>query len=411
MKLRYRDLVDLSTRAMGTNKLRSILTMLGVAIGVFSVVGVMTALSAIRQNIDSGLNFLAANVFEISKFPPIRTEGGRATWWRRPNITPRQATEFVARMQQEDIIVTLRGQNSGQEIRFGDRNTGPIHTIVGSNENFILTHNFEIDAGRNLSEADLAFNRPVIVLGAEVVEQLFFDMDPVGQWVVADGQRYEVIGTLKARGKLFGNAMDNFVLVPIPRFVQYNWHPRRSMELSVMAPSVEQMAAVEDLIIGHFRHVRGLLPGQENDFDVYSNESLQEAFAQIANIVGIGGLLISGIALLCAGVGIMNIMLVSVTERTREIGLRKSIGARRSDILLQFLLEAVALSLLGGLMGIALGVLVGNVVAAQLNVPMILPWFWIAAAVTICTAIGVGFGFFPALRAARMRPVEALRYE
>jgi putative ABC transport system permease protein len=157
--------------------------------------------------------------------------------------------------------------------------------------------------------------------------------------------------------------------------------------------------------------VRGLEPEEDNNFEVTSNDSLQEAFAKIATIIGTGGLLISAIALLCAGVGIMNIMLVSVTERTREIGLRKSIGARKKDILLQFLLEAVALSLLGGLGGIVLGWLAGNFVAAQMNVPMIIPWFWISAAIAICTLIGVSFGFFPALRAARLRPVEALRYE
>jgi putative ABC transport system permease protein len=411
MKLRPKDLLEISTRAIGTNKLRSVLTMLGVAIGVFSVVGVMTALSAIRQSIDSGLSVFAANVFEISKYPAIRFDGGNANWWRRPNITPRQAMELARRMEAESVIVTIYSRDGGERVSFGERSTGRNIAIFGTNENFPLTHKFTIDRGRNVSPTDIEFNRPVIVLGSNIVERLFPDMDPLGQLVVADGERYEVIGTLEERGEMFGNSMDNLVLIPITRFVANNWGHWRSMDISVMSDSVEQMLDVEDLAIGHFRQVRELQPGEENDFEIYSNDSLQEAFANIAKIVGTGGLLISAIALLCAGVGIMNIMLVSVAERTREIGLRKSIGARRRDILLQFLLEALALSIIGGAFGILAGWALGNVVAAQMNVPMIIPWFWISMAVAVCSLIGVTFGFFPALRAANLKPVDALRYE
>ncbi|MGC9450766.1 MAG: ABC transporter permease [Oceanipulchritudo sp.] len=411
MKLQATDLLDLSARALGANKLRSGLTILGITIGVFSVVGVMTALSAIRQSIDTGLSIFAANVFEISKFPAIRMEGGRADWWRRPNIMPRQAMEFARRMEQEGLPVTVYAVDHGERVRFEDRKTSPNNAIFGTNENFLLTNKYEIAYGRNLSATDLEFNRPVIVLGHDIEQELFPNQNPIGRTVVADDNRYTVVGVLKQRGKLFGNSMDNIVLIPVTRFVANNWNWRRSMDISVMAPSATAMEPTQDTAIGIFRQVRGLKPGEENDFEIYSNDSLQEAFAKIARVIGTGGLLISAIALLCAGVGIMNIMLVSVTERTREIGLRKSIGARRQDILLQFLLEAVALSLLGGLAGIVLGWVVGNLVAAQMRVPMIIPWLWIGVALAVCTAIGISFGFFPALRAARLKPVEALRYE
>lgn len=411
MHLRIKDLLEVSTRAVGTNKLRSALTMLGVAIGVFSVVGVMTALSAIRQSIDTGLSVFAANVFEISRNPPIQFEGGNRSWWRRPSITPRQAMELTLRLQAEGINVTIYGRDGGESVRYDDRTSGRSNTIFGTNENFLLTHKYEIDTGRNLSQSDIEFNRPVVVLGSAIVEKLFYDANPIGETVIADGERYEVIGTLQERGEIFGNSMDNIVLIPITRFVATNWGHWRSMDISVLAPSLEQMSDTQDLAIGHFRQVRGLEPGEENDFEIFSNDSLQEAFADIARIVGTGGLMISAIALLCAGVGIMNIMLVSVAERTREIGLRKSIGARRRDILYQFLIEAIALSLIGGAFGILGGWLVGNVVAAQMNVAMIIPWLWIAVAVAVCSVIGVSFGFFPALRAANLKPVDALRYE
>jgi putative ABC transport system permease protein len=411
MKLQLHDLVDLSARALGANKLRSGLTILGITIGVFSVVGVMTALSAIRESIDTGLSVFAANVFEISKYPAIQFDGNRAKWRKRPNITPRQAMEFAERMAEEGIPVTVSGTDGGERVRFEERVTSPVNRIVGTNENFLLTNKYDIAYGRNLTQSDLEFNRPVIVLGSTVVEEVFPDQNPIGKTVVADDNRYTVVGVLEERGKLFGNSMDNLVLIPVTRFVANNWGHWRSMQIAVMAPSTLDLGPTQDVAIGNFRQVRGLEPEEENDFEIYSNDSLQAAFADIARIVGTGGLLISAIALLCAGVGIMNIMLVSVTERTREIGLRKSIGARKRDILRQFLLEAIALSLLGGFAGIVLGWVLGNFVAAQMNVPMIIPWFWIGVAIGTCTAIGVTFGFFPAYRAAQLKPVEALRYE
>jgi len=411
MKLQPLDLIHLSVRAIGTNKLRSGLTILGITIGVFSVVGVMTALSAIRQSIDSGLSVFAANVFEISKYPALQFDGGHSRWRNRPNIMPRQALEFAEVMSEEGVPVTVSAVDWGERVRFEDRVTDPVYRIFGTNENYLLTNKYEIAYGRNIAFSDLEFNRPVIVLGSEVTEELFPDQNPIGKSVIADDNRYTVIGVLEERGNLFGQSMDSIVLIPVTRFVANNWNRWRSMEIAVMAPTQQAMMETQDLAIGKFRVIRGLEPEEENDFEVYSNDSLQAAFAQIATVVGAGGLVISAIALLCAGVGIMNIMLVSVTERTREIGLRKSIGARKQDILLQFLLEAIALSLLGGFFGIILGWVVGNFVAAQMQVSMIIPWLWIGVAIGVCTAIGVCFGFFPALRAARLKPVEALRYE
>ena len=411
MNLQLQDLLHLSARALGANKLRSGLTILGITIGVFSVVGVMTALSAIRQSIDTGLSVFASNVFEISKNPAISFEDNRSRWRRRPGIQPRQALELADRMREEGIPVTVSAVDRGEAVRFEDRKTAPNNAIFGTNENFLLTHKYDIANGRNISLSDMEFNRPVIVLGADIAEELFPDRDPIGKSVVADDNRYTVIGVLERRGKLFGSSMDNIVVIPITRFVANNWNRWRSMDIAVLAPSAADMGWTQDLAIGHFRQIRGLEPEEENNFDLYSNDSLQAAFAEIAKVIGTGGLLISAIALLCAGVGIMNIMLVSVTERTREIGLRKSIGARRRDILRQFLLEAIALSIFGGFGGIVLGWAVGNFVAAQMNVPMIIPWLWISVALGVCTAIGVVFGFFPAYRAAQLKPVDALRYE
>lgn len=405
------DIVRLSLGAVGSNKLRSSLTILGVAIGVFSVVGVMTALSAMRQSIDSGLSFLGANVFNITREPAIQFSGGGDSWRRRPRITPSQAYAFKDMMDEESVPVSLLAYHGGQRARYSDRQTQPRITLVGTNEHFLMTNKYDLDAGRNLTDSDVEFARYVAVIGKEVQSELFPNQDPVGQTILMSGNRYTVVGTLVERGEIFGQSTDNIVLVPVSRFVANYWGGWRSMQMAVQAPSAVSMMPTQDLAIGRFRLARGLEPEDPNDFEITSNDSLQEAFGKIAAIVGTGGLLISAIALVCSGIGIMNIMLVSVTERTREIGVRKSIGARRRDVLIQFLLEAVLLSETGAVLGIAMGVIVGNVVAHFMKVPMLFPWMWTGIAVLVCSVIGVGFGLYPAWRAASLHPVDALRYE
>lgn len=410
-RLRKDDLLKLALSSLGANKLRTGLTILGVSIGVFSVVGVMTALSAINQSIEGGLSFLGANVFQIQREPAIQFGGGRAEWWKRPRIQPRQAQEFKELMEEQGIPVTLLAYDGGERAKYKDKKTSPRITVVGTNEHYLNSNKYELNYGRNLNNSDLEFNRPVMVIGQELEEELFPAEHPIGKSVMIRGNRYEVVGVLKERGDIFGQSMDGMALIPITRFVAQNWNRHRSMNMSVQAPDAGKVDEYQDIAIGKMRLARGLEPEDSNDFEITSNDALKEAFGNIARIVGTGGLMISAIALLCSGIGIMNIMLVSVTERTREIGVRKSLGARKWDILNQFLIESVFLSELGAAVGIFMGVIVGNVVASLMHVNVIIPWNWILIAVFVCSAIGVGFGFYPALRAAKLRPVDALRYE
>lgn len=410
-RIRSRDILNLALGSLGSNKLRTGLTILGVSIGVFSVVGVMTALSALRQSIDSGLSFLGANVFQIQREPAIQFGGHHAEWRKRPRIKPRQAQEFKEEMEAYGIPVTPTAYDGGERVKYKDRMTSPRITVIGTNENFLMTNKYDLNYGRNLTNADLDFNRPVVVIGQEVEEELFPYENPIGKSVIVDNNRYEIVGVLEKRGEIFGQSMDNIVLIPVTRFVASNWNRWRSMNMSIQAPSPEQLASIQDLAIGKMRMVRGLEPEDPNDFEITSNDSLQEAFGKIAKVIGTGGLMVSAIALLCSGIGIMNIMLVSVTERTREIGIRKSLGARKRDILVQFLIESVFLSELGATVGILLGFVAGNIIAAKMKVDMIIPWNWIAIAVIVCSVIGIGFGLYPAWRAARLNPVDALRYE
>jgi putative ABC transport system permease protein len=410
-RIRRVDLLKLALGSIGSNRLRTSLTILGVAIGVFSVVGVMTALSAVRKSIEDGLSFLGAGVFQIQREPALQFGGGPAEWHRRPRIQPRQAEHFKDLMEAEAIPVALVSYAGGNRIRYGEQSSGANITLVGSNEHYLSTNGYNLAYGRNLSNADIEFNRPVVVIGYELEQALFANEEPIGKSILISGGRYEVVGVLEKRGSIFGQNLDNLVIIPIPRFVMTHWNHWRSMELSVQSPNLSKIENTRETAIGKMRQARGLEPEQPNDFELISNDSLQEAFGKIALVVGTGGLLISGIALLCSGVGIMNIMLVSVTERTREIGVRKSLGARKQDILTQFLLEAVFLSELGAGAGIFAGILAGNAIAKTMRVQMIIPWNWMLVAVAICSLIGIGFGLYPAWRAASLKPVDALRYE
>ena len=410
--MKFKDIINLAGISLGSNKLRSLLTILGITIGVFSVVAVMTVLSAVRQSIDSSLNVLGSNVLEVSKYPAIMMHGDWRKYRNRPSIDLRQSQLFKKQMADKAkavcVSVSLWG---GSKARYRDRETPPNRYLVGTDENFLVTETYHLDYGRNLTVEDIEFARPVIILGYETVMELFPNESPLDKWISVNGARYRVVGVLKERGKLFGDSMDRNLLIPVTQFVQNHSNRWQSMNLKIQSKSQDDFETTRDHVIGTMRLVRGLEPENVNNFEVFSNDTLLDTFAKIAVVVGTGGFIISIIALVAAGVGIMNIMLVSVTERTREIGIRKSIGARSRDVLKQFLLEAIFLSEIGGLIGIIVGVATGNILAKLMNVPIIFPWFWAFVAVAICSIIGITFGAYPAWKAARLDPVEALRYE
>jgi putative ABC transport system permease protein len=410
--IRLVDVLRLATTSLSSNKLRSALTIVGITIGVFSVVGTMTALSAIRSSINSGLAMFGSDTFNISRYPSLMVGGdGRWNYRHRPRISYQEAKRFKRLMDKEGIRVSISDDRNGQRVNFRDRRTSPNICVYGSNEYTIDAYNFKLGSGRFIGDDDLTFNRSVVVIGYDVSETLFYDRDPIGNQVTINGHRFTVVGVMKEKGDIFGQNQDNYAFIPMTRFITDIYNRHISISFQVMAPSPDQIPQTMDVAIGNMRLVRGLEPEDPNDFTVDSNDSMQAAFDKIARIVGVAGLIISFIALITAGVGIMNIMLVSVTERTREIGIRKSIGARGTDIMKQFLLESVFLSELGAMIGILLGYSLGNVFALVIGVNVVFPVFWAVLAVVICSGIGVGFGLYPAWKASRLDPVEALRFE
>ncbi|MBI3193685.1 MAG: FtsX-like permease family protein, partial [Ignavibacteriae bacterium] len=243
----------------------------------------------------------------------------------------------------------------------------------------------------------------------EIAKKVFPKVDAVGKSVRVDGQNYQVIGVFQPKGQAFGGG-GNIIVIPITTFFS-EYGKERSVNIMVQSTSKETYDDCIEQVRGILRASRGVPPGAEDDFDIWSNDSQIREFNNVTKYVRMGILIISAIALLAAGVGVMNIMLVSVTERTREIGIRKAIGARKSNILTQFILEAIVLSELGGLLGIILGIVGGNVAAIMMEVPPVIPWDWAAIGFGICSLIGIVFGVYPAWKASNLDPIESLRYE
>jgi putative ABC transport system permease protein len=370
----------------------------------------MTCISALRGSIESGLNVLGANSFQISKFPAINFSDPWVRFRNRPDITYAQAAR-LKEMMQGAAEVSLMLRRGGRRVLYLDRRTNPNVRLIGGDENHITSFNYVIESGRNLQPDDVEFGRAVVVLGSDIINKLFVNEEPLGKTVRIDGQSYTVIGVFAPKGTSFGDSQDNNALTPITQYLEVYGRSYRSMSINVQAPDQERLAATQEAATGAMRLVRGLDPEHPNDFEIFSNESLIEAFNKVASVVAIGAFVISAIALLASGIGVMNIMLVSVTERTKEIGIRKSIGAKKRNILTQFLIEAVVLSLVGGLAGVLFGIIGGNVGAKMLSAPIVFPWAWAAAGLLVCSGIGIGFGFYPAWKAASLDPIEALRYE
>jgi len=404
------EIFRMALGSLRTNRLRSALTMLGVAIGVFSVIGVMTALSAIQGSIESGLSFLGSNIFQFAKYPVVNTRDPGEKFANRRDISLDQANEFKRLMEGQAQAIALKVFDGGKPVSYGNV-TLQGRTLVGTNEYFLAANSYTIAYGRNISPDDVDLGRPVTVVGASIQKKLFPSQPAVGKTIKVNYKPYTIIGVLDEKGSSFGNSQDELVLVPITKFFSDFGHERRTINLAIQSTSQATYNETLDKAIGAMRAARGLKLGQDNDFEIYSNDTLVTAFAQVADTVRAGAFVVSVIALLAAGIGIMNIMLVSVTERTREIGVRKAIGARKNDIVRQFLIQAVLLSELGGLAGIASGVLGGNGIALAFSMNMVFPWFWAITGLLVCSAIGIGFGSYPAWKAASLHPIEALRYE
>ena len=405
----FNDTFNLAISAFRANKLRSILTLLGIIIGVMTIIAMQSLITGLRKSINEQVSFLGNSVFSVQKWPAVQMGPRDEKYRNRKNITYEDALAVRERVTAAKSV-GAEIWNWGYEIRYKDRKTLPNVPIAGVTPEFLENNGMEIAEGRFITTEDVEFNAPVTVLGADVVDKLFPLEDPIGKDIKLMGKRLEVVGVFAKKGSVFGQSQDNRLAIPFMQFIKL-FGKERSVDISVQAATPELLETAIDQTIGVMRTQRKVPPGKENDFEIESNDTVTGFFDNLTKYVRIVAIAIASISLLVAGVGIMNIMLVSVTERTREIGIRKSVGAKRSDILWQFLIEAVVLSEVGGIIGILLGLGIGKMVDAFTPVPAAVPIWTVFLGLIFCSFVGLIFGVYPAMKAARMDPIVALRYE
>ncbi len=416
MKYDLGENVKMALTSVVSNKLRSFLTLVGIVAGVASIIAVMTGIEVIKAKIEADISQLGSGTFQVQKWPAI---GGPGQNWRkiqkRKPLTVEQANVLREKLKGAELVGAELWEQ-GSVLQHEEYKTNPNVSFAGGTPEFQINNNQLVGYGRFISEEDVKIGRHVIVIGVTVVNKLFPFKDPLDQEIRIDGQKYTVIGVYEEMGASASGSGDNSACIPISAFIQqYGLKDKqgfpRSTNITVKA---RKGVVVEDLMEetrGVLRTIRGVKPLDEDDFDMFSNDTMKRAFGEMTVIIRLVAILMGGIALVVAGIGIMNIMLVSVTERTKEIGIRKAIGAKRKDILYQFLVEAVVLCEIGGAIGIFIGVAMGNIVSVLMDVTITIPWMWAFIGLIFCTAIGIGFGMWPASKASKLDPVESLRFE
>ena len=393
------------------HKLRSGLTLAGMVVGVFAIIVSITAVKVIDVYFKDRIQFLGASTFTITRWPSFRFGNLDPSVRNRPRISYAQIERLERTLSLPATVSPIEDFKLSR-VRYRDLETEPNIVLLGTDEDFLGNFSWELDQGRFITAEDLQYARPVAVLGADIATAVFPNETPIGKTIRFDGHRFEVIGVLKEKGNFLGFSLDNRLYTPITRgFTLYGGTNRNIASTSVRAADPYLYPAVVEEVTGRFRTIRKVPPGEPNNFEISSNDSMQAVFSAFTGTLTTAGAIIGLIALLAAGIGIMNIMLVSVTERTREIGVRKSVGARRRDIMRQFLLEAFFLCQVGGVIGILLGVVAGNGTALYFEITPAFPWGWAIGAVIMVTVIALIFGGYPAFKAARLDPIDSLRYE
>jgi putative ABC transport system permease protein len=415
-KLRRADVFFMSLGAIGSNKLRSFLTLVGIVLGVASIIGVMTAITVMQTTMEKEMSVLGAQTFQVQKWPNgfnSQEEFRAAQKW--PPVTLDEAQAIREQVPSVDLVGT-EIWDGGKSASYQGVTTDPIMSICGGSPEYSENNTQPIGEGRNISVMDMRASRRVVVLGNAVAKQLFPFTDPIGKIILLDGRKFEVVGVFEKKVSAFGGPYETMALIPSGAYTQINGmidrdgYPRsvnvtvHSRTPALLQDAIEQTRQV-------LRNVRHLKHSDPDNFYWFTSLSQIEQFHKATVGVKIGAFLMGGVALLVAGIGIMNIMLVSVTERTKEIGIRKALGAKRRNILTQFLLEAVVLCNIGGVIGIAIGFMLGNIFTLFTAFEAKVPLGWAIFGVVFCSLIGVVFGMIPALKASRLNPIEALHYE
>ena len=402
------ETLRLALDALRSHKLRSFLTLLGVILAVATLVAVMSVVEGLNVYVSDRVANLGANVFVVDRFGIITSFEEWVKAQRRPLLTVEEYEALSERMQQAKEIAAIEGGIA--DVRYGSELMEDV-SIIGVTPNYAEVRNYIVAAGRFFTEADERHRSPVCFIGADVARRFFPHLDPIGKTVRAGSDSYEVVGVAKAIGSVFGVTQDNFILIPFGTYRKTRHAPNASITLFVQARHPELLDAAQDdarLLLRARRHLAWNAP---DNFGILGSASITGLWQQLTGNIFQLAVGLTSVFLVVGGIVIMNIMLASVTERTREIGIRRSLGARRRHIVMQFLVESAVLSAAGGLIGILAALALGAMVRATTSMPITTPLSAVLTALTLSTGVGLFFGIYPAVRAARLDPIEALRAE
>ncbi len=408
-----RENFKISLNAIRSNPLRTILTILIIAFGIMALVGILTAIESIKGSINNSFSMMGANTFTItSRGMRVHMPGKRYRTKNHSEISFQQAQDFKENFEFPATVSVWTYATGGATVKYQFNKTNPNITVYGVDEDYLSTAGEEIEKGRLFSNTEIEAGRAVALIGQDLVKKLFGkNVDPIDKYISVGGAKYKVIGTLKSKGSAFGGGTDRSVYIPVSNVTVYFARPNMNYSIYVKPNDPKLLDHATTEAEGIFRIVRRLSATDESDFNIERSDSLAEMLIDNLKYVTIAATIIGIITLLGAAVGLMNIMLVAVAERTREIGTRKAIGAKASLIKQQFLFEAIVICQFGGALGVILGVLMGNIVSLITSSPFYVPWLWMFVGLFVCFVVGLASGYIPAVKASRLDPIEALRYE
>ncbi|MEZ0607081.1 ABC transporter permease [Fibrella sp. WM1] len=402
-------------RSVAGNRLRTILTALIIALGITSLVGTLTAIDGIQASLNSNFEGLGANVFNIVARQEVRRFGGRIIQKDEP-IDYHEAITFRRRYKYGATISISTLVSGAGQVKYGSKKTNPNVQVVGIDDAYLTVKNYKIGQGRPINSGDIDNALTVAVIGNELANTLFQGkVNPVGQLIRVLGSQFRVVGVLEKKGSLTGGGDDRVVLVPLENARQLAGERKLTFDITASVTEIGDQEMAIGEATGLMRLIRQDRLGQPDSFDIERADALVKDIEETTGYLRWGGFGIGAITLLGAAIALMNIMLVSVTERTREIGIRKSLGATPMRIRQQFLIEAIVICILGGLVGIMLSIAIGNAVAFGISSDgegrFVLPWLWMMLGLLVCVAVGLFSGIYPAIRASKLDPIDALRYE
>ena len=408
----YSENVKVAMQSVKGNKLRTFLTAIIIAIGITALVGILTSIEAIQASITNTFSSMGANAFTIrNRGIGIRVGGGGQRAKPYKAIEYEQAVEFKNSFDFPASVAVNVFASFGGTVKYGNEKTNPNISVLGGDENYLFSAGYKIASGRNFSQSELEFASSVVLIGDEIKTRLFPKSDPVNQTISIGSNKFRIIGVLEPKGSSMGFGGDKICIVPLSKAKQIMTITNPSYTISVTANDPTQMEAAIGEASALFRNIRRLKVVNENNFEITKSDAIAQTLMENLKYVRLGGIVIGAITLIGAAIALMNIMIVSVTERTREIGIRKAIGATPIVIRRQFLIEAIVICLMGGITGVILGIMIGNLLSMVMGGSFIMPWAWTFLGLTLCIGVGLVSGLYPAVKASKLDPVESLRYE